>query len=184
VKGFRVWASQSGCAWGLQVLADFRAGKFNTLVATCIGEEGLDIPQVPHHRISTSCRHAAGHSLRHACCMSSYVPLLRRSSICSKPAAGRTHSTHQHADQIGAFLTQLQVDMIVCYDASASPGRNIQRMGRTGRHGNGRVVYVLAAGKETEKYSKSLSVRPPAALLWFFVVTVHATLGCCVWHIP
>ena len=30
----------------MQVLADFRAGKFNTLVATCIGEEGLDIPQV------------------------------------------------------------------------------------------------------------------------------------------
>lgn len=30
----------------LQVLADFRAGLFNTLVATCIGEEGLDIPQV------------------------------------------------------------------------------------------------------------------------------------------
>ena len=29
------------------VLADFRRGAFNTLVATCIGEEGLDIPQVP-----------------------------------------------------------------------------------------------------------------------------------------
>jgi hypothetical protein len=28
------------------VLADFRAGAFNVLVATCIGEEGLDIPQV------------------------------------------------------------------------------------------------------------------------------------------
>lgn len=28
------------------VLADFRKGAFNTLVATCIGEEGLDIPQV------------------------------------------------------------------------------------------------------------------------------------------
>lgn len=27
------------------MLADFRAGTFNTLVATCIGEEGLDIPQ-------------------------------------------------------------------------------------------------------------------------------------------
>ena len=27
------------------VLAEFRAGGFNTLVATCIGEEGLDIPQ-------------------------------------------------------------------------------------------------------------------------------------------
>ena len=29
------------------VLAEFRAGGFNVLVATCIGEEGLDIPQVP-----------------------------------------------------------------------------------------------------------------------------------------
>lgn len=28
------------------VLDDFRQGLFNTLVATCIGEEGLDIPQV------------------------------------------------------------------------------------------------------------------------------------------
>ena len=29
-----------------KVLADFRRGDFNTLVATCIGEEGLDICQV------------------------------------------------------------------------------------------------------------------------------------------
>lgn len=29
-----------------KALADFRAGEFNTLVATCIGEEGLDICQV------------------------------------------------------------------------------------------------------------------------------------------
>lgn len=29
-----------------KVLADFRKGAFNTLVATCIGEEGLDICQV------------------------------------------------------------------------------------------------------------------------------------------
>ena len=29
-----------------KVLTDFRSGAFNTLVATCIGEEGLDIPQV------------------------------------------------------------------------------------------------------------------------------------------
>jgi ERCC4-related helicase len=28
------------------VLSEFRDGKFNTLVATCIGEEGLDIPEV------------------------------------------------------------------------------------------------------------------------------------------
>lgn len=31
-----------------KVLADFRAGLYNTMVATCIGEEGLDIPQVRH----------------------------------------------------------------------------------------------------------------------------------------
>ncbi len=31
-----------------KVLADFRAGLYNTMVATCIGEEGLDIPQVCH----------------------------------------------------------------------------------------------------------------------------------------
>lgn len=30
-----------------QVLADFCNAKFNVLVATCIAEEGLDIPQVP-----------------------------------------------------------------------------------------------------------------------------------------
>ena len=28
------------------MLADFREGRFNVLVATCIAEEGLDIPQV------------------------------------------------------------------------------------------------------------------------------------------
>ena len=32
-----------------KVLTDFRSGAFNTLVATCIGEEGLDIPQVQPH---------------------------------------------------------------------------------------------------------------------------------------
>ncbi len=43
-----------------KVLADFRAGKFNTLVATCIAEEGLDIAeasdtavQTLHHRVGT-----------------------------------------------------------------------------------------------------------------------------------
>lgn len=44
------------------------------------------------------------------------------------------------------------MDLIVCYDATASPTRAIQRMGRTGRHKEGRVVYILAAGKEKEKY--------------------------------
>lgn len=91
------------------------------------------------------------------------MPARHLQQPCERP----THYICQQSSPNGSFITQLQVDMIVCYDASASPGRNIQRMGRTGRHGNGRVVYVLAAGKETEKYNKSLSVRPqPAALLW------------------
>ena len=41
----------------------------------------------------------------------------------------------------------LQVDLIVCYDGSATPVRDTQRMGRTGRHKPGRVVYLLAPGE-------------------------------------
>jgi ERCC4-related helicase len=77
------------------VLQNFRDGVFNTLVATCIGEEGLDIPAV---------------------------------------------------------------DLIVCY-GGASPTRNIQRMGRTGRHKEGRVVYILAQGKEEADFNKTEEVR-------------------------
>ena len=69
----------------------FSNGDFNVLVATCIGEEGLDIPAV---------------------------------------------------------------DLIVCYDATASPTRAVQRQGRTGRHREGRVVYILGAGREEEQYYK------------------------------
>ena len=138
----------------MQVLADFRAGKFNTLVATCIGEEGLDIPQVRQGMRASSSTAAAGQAAGHAC----VDPV----SADSGQVRCMRQKPHQQL-----LPHKLQVDMIVCYDASASPGRNIQRMGRTGRHGNGRVVYVLAAGKETEKYSKSLAVRPqPASLLW------------------
>ena len=69
----------------------FAQGTYNVLVATCIGEEGLDIPAV---------------------------------------------------------------DLIVCYDATASPTRVVQRHGRTGRHREGKVVYILGAGKEEEHYYK------------------------------
>lgn len=53
----------------------------------------------------------------------------------------------------------LQVDLIICYDSDASPIRNIQRMGRTGRHKPGRVVYIMSQGKEEESYRKGLQVR-------------------------
>lgn len=76
----------------IQTIEKFRKGDFNVLVATSIGEEGLDIGQV---------------------------------------------------------------DLIVCYDASASPIRMLQRMGRTGRKRAGQIVLLLMRGKEEEQFAKS-----------------------------
>lgn len=67
------------------MIQQFQSGSYNTLVATCIGEEGLDIGDV---------------------------------------------------------------DLIICYDSQNSPIRMLQRMGRTGRKRDGRVVVLLTAGKE------------------------------------
>ncbi|KAI1341469.1 type III restriction enzyme [Xylariaceae sp. FL0016] len=76
----------------IERIKKFKNGDFNVLVATSIGEEGLDIGQV---------------------------------------------------------------DLIICYDASASPIRMLQRMGRTGRKRAGRVVLLLMRGKEEDKYMQS-----------------------------
>lgn len=76
----------------LQTIERFKSGALNVIVATSIGEEGLDIGQV---------------------------------------------------------------DLIVCYDASASPIRMLQRMGRTGRKRAGRIVLLLMRGKEEEQYAKA-----------------------------
>lgn len=66
-------------------MKQFRSGDYNTLVSTCVGEEGLDIGEV---------------------------------------------------------------DLIICFDAQKSPIRLIQRMGRTGRKRQGRIVVILAEGRE------------------------------------
>ncbi|KAG7466449.1 hypothetical protein MATL_G00164880 [Megalops atlanticus] len=76
----------------LEVVRRFRDGGFNTLVSTCVGEEGLDIGDV---------------------------------------------------------------DLIVCFDAQKSPIRLVQRMGRTGRHRRGRIVVILAEGREERTYNQS-----------------------------
>uniref|UniRef100_A0A4W5QVV9 Helicase C-terminal domain-containing protein n=1 Tax=Hucho hucho TaxID=62062 RepID=A0A4W5QVV9_9TELE len=78
----------------LEVVRRFREGGFNTLVSTCVGEEGLDIGEV---------------------------------------------------------------DLIVCFDAQKSPIRLVQRMGRTGRKRQGRVVVILAEGREERTYNQSQS---------------------------
>ncbi|MCJ1290070.1 3'-5' DNA helicase [Xylographa carneopallida] len=76
----------------LDIIAKFKRGEYNTLVATSIGEEGLDIGEV---------------------------------------------------------------DLIVCYDASASPIRMLQRMGRTGRKRAGNIVMLLMKGKEEDNFTKA-----------------------------
>ncbi|KAI9053787.1 hypothetical protein LZ554_002736 [Drepanopeziza brunnea f. sp. 'monogermtubi'] len=75
-----------------ETINSFKKGKFNVLVATSIGEEGLDIGQV---------------------------------------------------------------DLIVCYDASGSPIRMLQRMGRTGRKRAGHIVLLLMRGKEEDAFRKA-----------------------------
>ncbi|XP_045123860.1 uncharacterized protein LOC123511872 isoform X2 [Portunus trituberculatus] len=76
----------------LEVVSKFRGGDYNTLVSTCVGEEGLDIGDV---------------------------------------------------------------DLIVCYDAPKSPIRLVQRMGRTGRQREGRIVVLVTVGKEEQNYNAS-----------------------------
>ncbi|OQE25909.1 hypothetical protein PENFLA_c008G01079 [Penicillium flavigenum] len=76
----------------LKIIEDFKKGTYNTIVATSIGEEGLDIGEV---------------------------------------------------------------DLIVCYDSSASPIRMLQRMGRTGRKRAGNITLLLMKGKEEDSYIKA-----------------------------
>ncbi|RDA85178.1 hypothetical protein CP532_2387 [Ophiocordyceps camponoti-leonardi (nom. inval.)] len=76
----------------IQTIDKFKKGDFNVLVATSIGEEGLDIGQV---------------------------------------------------------------DLIICYDASASPIRMLQRMGRTGRKRAGNILLLLMRGKEEDQFARS-----------------------------
>jgi ERCC4-related helicase len=68
-------------------MKQFREGGYNTLVSTCVGEEGLDIGDV---------------------------------------------------------------DLIICFDAHKSPIRLVQRMGRTGRKREGRIVMLVTQGKEEQ----------------------------------
>ena len=76
-----------------RIISEFKLGKHNVLVATSIGEEGLDIGEV---------------------------------------------------------------DLIICYDLTLLPIKNIQRMGRTGRKRAGKVV-LLFSGNEEAKFDRALT---------------------------
>lgn len=49
-----------------------------------------------------------------------------------------------------------EVDLIICFDAKNSPIRQVQRMGRTGRKRNGRIIMLVTRGKEEQKYNQGL----------------------------
>lgn len=48
-----------------------------------------------------------------------------------------------------------EVDLIICYDATSSPIKNIQRMGRTGRKRDGKIVLLLS-GNESKKFAQAM----------------------------
>ncbi|OBA22001.1 P-loop containing nucleoside triphosphate hydrolase protein [Metschnikowia bicuspidata var. bicuspidata NRRL YB-4993] len=75
-----------------ETIRSFKDGVYNVLVATSIGEEGLDIGEV---------------------------------------------------------------DLIVCYDSTSSPIKNVQRMGRTGRSRDGKVL-LLFSGNEEAKFDRAM----------------------------
>lgn len=75
-----------------KLIKDFKNNSYNILVATSIGEEGLDIGEV---------------------------------------------------------------DLIVCYDSTSSPIKNIQRMGRTGRKRDGKVLLLFSSNEES-KFNKAM----------------------------
>ncbi len=52
-----------------------------------------------------------------------------------------------------------EVDLIINYDSQKSPIRLIQRMGRTGRKREGRIIILLTEGKEEASYKTSLSKK-------------------------
>ncbi|XP_047480213.1 uncharacterized protein LOC125032872 [Penaeus chinensis] len=48
-----------------------------------------------------------------------------------------------------------EVDLIICYDAPKSPIRLVQRIGRTGRKREGRIIFLVTKGKEEQMYNQS-----------------------------
>ena len=48
-----------------------------------------------------------------------------------------------------------EIDLIVCYEATADPIRMLQRVGRTGRKRSGKIVLIVTAGRDDKKYKQA-----------------------------
>jgi hypothetical protein len=184
------------------VLAAFRNSEFSVLVATCIGEEGLDIPEVGGAEPAGQSAHGQA-ACTARCTDGAHVisTMLTRRHSRSHRSCGNAErrcrimitGMKQCSERMLLHHPALQVDLIICYDASASPTRNIQRMGRTGRHRQGRVVYILAKGQELEQYKRGQDkarmlqnqlrhadrwvLRSGPASCWLQVCTLHMYLA-------
>lgn len=49
------------------------------------------------------------------------------------------------------------VDLIICFDMQSSPIRMLQRMGRTGRHRDGTILLLQSAGREEQRYQRTVA---------------------------
>ena len=49
-----------------------------------------------------------------------------------------------------------EIDLIICYDVQISPVRMLQRMGRTGRKRDGRIVLLMAEVREQAAYNRNI----------------------------
>jgi Fanconi anemia group M protein len=103
--------------------------------------------------------------------LSYHAPLVRvmcfigHSSTTGKASKGQTHKEQievVHKFRQGGYNVLVstcvgeegldigEVDMIVCFDAHKSPVRLVQRMGRTGRKREGKIVVIVSKGKEEQ----------------------------------
>jgi len=66
-----------------------------------------------------------------------------------------------------------EVDLIICYDTASSPVRQIQRMGRTGRKRDGRVVMLLSPHEVKTQRGIENKARKMANSLDVKVINAH-----------
>ena len=52
-----------------------------------------------------------------------------------------------------------EVDLIICYDVQKSPLRTVQRMGRTGRKREGKVIFLVSEGYEEQQLKKAMNKK-------------------------
>lgn len=66
-----------------------------------------------------------------------------------------------------------EVDLIICFDAKNSPIRQVQRMGRTGRKRQGKIIMLVTRGKEEMVKICAMLYLTKLMYLLFYILIVH-----------